>query len=117
MTRTTAFFDENGTTWMGRKMRQDTLTIRSIAWKQSHFLPDRKSTRHNSTLSLHDALPIYDQNNGLLRREWNDVDGEENETRYTYDSLDRVETVSFSSRSEEHTPQLHSFPTRRSSDL
>src|SRR5882672_2643517 len=87
---------------------------------------DRKSTRLNSshteiyTLSLHDALPIFSQ-----------------EPRLEFDLADegidltkaqRVDVRLFarsipSSRSEEHTSELqshrdlHSFPTRRSSDL
>src|SRR5579875_953786 len=87
---------------------------------------DRKSTRLNSshtviyTLSLHDALPISKQaaevdvlSNGKLRLGigvgWNPVE---------YDAPALVEI-----RSEEHTSELqshsdlHSFPTRRSSDL
>src|SRR5882672_10664648 len=87
---------------------------------------DRKSTRLNSshtviyTLSLHDALPIW-----LSRRR----------TRSTPARLpcmyaspcrlrsDRAERDQHGLRSEEHTSELqshsdlHSFPTRRSSDL
>src|SRR5476649_2434940 len=87
---------------------------------------DRKSTRLNSshtviyTLSLHDALPIYAgqlalhfgaNERGRFRRAGrggNDVDGR---------------AASAFPRSEEHTSELqshrdlHSFPTRRSSDL
>src|ERR671927_282603 len=87
---------------------------------------DRKSTRLNSshteiyTLSLHDALPIYDLVvvvTGLAERADDDlphhaaVVGDEDLHRDTY------------FRSEEHTSELqshrdlHSFPTRRSSDL
>src|SRR5476649_2291970 len=87
---------------------------------------DRKSTRLNSshtviyTLSLHDALPISEKVNGtighcvegmglrLIDLAGNDVPrGQEGEI----------------ARSEEHTSELqshrdlHSFPTRRSSDL
>src|SRR5476649_1182864 len=87
---------------------------------------DRKSTRLNSshteiyTLSLHDALPICYFDISLATREFSfgfifagtlkvPADGE-----YTF---------SVDSRSEEHTSELqshrdlHSFPTRRSSDL
>src|SRR5882672_8268858 len=96
-------------------------------WKiRSASARDRKSTRLNSshtviyTLSLHDALPIYarddverDQALGALvvavDRE-GDADAMEDQ-------------VGFGARSEEHTSELqshrdlHSFPTRRSSDL
>src|SRR5476649_1380568 len=88
--------------------------------------PDRKSTRLNSshteiyTLSLHDALPISGHaiiiggsmsgllSALLLRR-----------AGWTADIYERAEQA----RSEEHTSELqshrdlHSFPTRRSSDL
>src|SRR5882672_525930 len=87
---------------------------------------DRKSTRLNSshtviyTLSLHDALPIYVlpavdgdvgavDECGFLRAQINDQSG---------DFFRLAEP-----RSEEHTSELqshsdlHSFPTRRSSDL
>src|ERR687885_544465 len=88
--------------------------------------PDRKSTRLNSshtviyTLSLHDALPICWMKERIAfhpdeRRE----DLPDGSLRLTFpvgrDGLD--------ARSEEHTSELqshrdlHSFPTRRSSDL
>src|SRR5476649_236682 len=88
--------------------------------------PDRKSTRLNSshteiyTLSLHDALPIYQflfANHFLIQtRRWaarKDVAG----------FIERVKVRGDAARSEEHTSELqshrdlHSFPTRRSSDL
>src|SRR5476649_816413 len=89
-------------------------------------LPDRKSTRLNSshtviyTLSLHDALPIFGVNpfittlgtmvlvRGLV---------------YLITGGAPVGDDGMPSRSEEHTSELqshrdlHSFPTRRSSDL
>src|SRR5476649_521071 len=87
---------------------------------------DRKSTRLNSshteiyTLSLHDALPI-----SLLF-----VLGDIDATALIIDEFairaahrDRGLTNPESTRSEEHTSELqshrdlHSFPTRRSSDL
>src|SRR5476649_1627153 len=88
--------------------------------------PDRKSTRLNSshteiyTLSLHDALPIYKISGLRLRGERSrritvrgpGLDG-------AALGLPFVEAA----RSEEHTSELqshrdlHSFPTRRSSDL
>src|SRR5476649_2033772 len=87
---------------------------------------DRKSTRLNSshtviyTLSLHDALPISALNisaKELAKR-----------AHVSLPTIQRFEAVdgvppSRSSRSEEHTSELqshrdlHSFPTRRSSDL
>src|ERR687893_154786 len=88
--------------------------------------PDRKSTRLNSshteiyTLSLHDALPISASRS--LRMV--------NASRPGLDSRSSMDpaavgisNVSKLSRSEEHTSELqshrdlHSFPTRRSSDL
>src|SRR5476649_519947 len=87
---------------------------------------DRKSTRLNSshteiyTLSLHDALPISQR--ALAARH---VIGE---GRGLHDVDDgsarrRHRLLAFNGRSEEHTSELqshrdlHSFPTRRSSDL
>src|SRR5476649_1997176 len=96
-----------------------------FAWAE-HLFPDRKSTRLNSshtviyTLSLHDALPIS------LRLATQVVqhihqqlrDARFGRRRQTF-CLGRTPV----SRSEEHTSELqshrdlHSFPTRRSSDL
>src|ERR1035437_5464564 len=87
---------------------------------------DRKSTRLNSshaeiyTLSLHDALPIYKA-----------VEAAIPEGKVVYDAAKKawldyyrwLEDHEEEQRSEEHTSELqsrrdlHSFPTRRSSDL
>src|SRR5215204_1244923 len=94
------------------------------AW--SVYIGDRKSTRLNSshtviyTLSLHDALPISDvwrlrprEDRRQGRRGDRPQDGPQRP-----DGMERVHR-----RSEEHTSELqshrdlHSFPTRRSSDL
>src|SRR5476649_1447167 len=90
------------------------------------MLTDRKSTRLNSshteiyTLSLHDALPIWPapltQPRPLHRATRSSA-----VVRQTFDfnSL----SLTHADRSEEHTSELqshrdlHSFPTRRSSDL
>src|SRR5476649_1873795 len=88
--------------------------------------PDRKSTRLNSshteiyTLSLHDALPIYPKNNvsyGMVTQI----------PEYRVDNITALLNLPVTGgnapRSEEHTSELqshrdlHSFPTRRSSDL
>src|SRR5476649_293842 len=100
--------------------------LEHMVFKGTPTFPDRKSTRLNSshteiyTLSLHDALPIYGehyrprrQSARRLRRDW---DGPPTRTH----GLQRNADVP---RSEEHTSELqshrdlHSFPTRRSSDL
>src|SRR5476649_1102061 len=87
---------------------------------------DRKSTRLNSshtviyTLSLHDALPIYflvADARALVDGALNGVLGH----AFLFRLFDRGEQARV--RSEEHTSELqshsdlHSFPTRRSSDL
>src|SRR5215218_6161144 len=87
---------------------------------------DRKSTRLNSshteiyTLSLHDALPIF-----TVDPEWRRQLGAE-QVRTDHrpqDDGDREHERDHEARSEEHTSELqshrdlHSFPTRRSSDL
>src|ERR671926_229695 len=87
---------------------------------------DRKSTRLNSshteiyTLSLHDALPISDGVDEVLRaqqqRELAEVHLGDEDLVVAPEDVAEV-------RSEEHTSELqshrdlHSFPTRRSSDL
>src|SRR5471032_3015074 len=88
--------------------------------------PDRKSTRLNSshteiyTLSLHDALPILSAM--LCAQTTASSDDSANVS-----IIDRAHAQDWTSdidaRSEEHTSELqshrdlHSFPTRRSSDL
>src|SRR5476649_1994977 len=89
-------------------------------------MTDRKSTRLNSshteiyTLSLHDALPIS------ARREPEEhevLDSLRPEDHLQRVSRERAHAVLVDDRSEEHTSELqshrdlHSFPTRRSSDL
>src|SRR5476649_2174097 len=94
--------------------------------KSADFARDRKSTRLNSshteiyTLSLHDALPIWNaalagarQHVGLARKA-------RERLAVTHEN---GEVGRLRQRSEEHTSELqshrdlHSFPTRRSSDL
>src|ERR1044072_4054643 len=87
---------------------------------------DRKSTRLNSshteiyTLSLHDALPIYHSDRGDLTQrasQHRNSTTQRSRDPRCHGSLLRCV------RSEEHTSELqshrdlHSFPTRRSSDL
>src|SRR5882672_5429154 len=99
---------------------------RSTGRRSTPARRDRKSTRLNSshtviyTLSLHDALPILTPS--------------QRDTLHTTVTLNSVNTVDNAeiyrapfdpgtTRSEEHTSELqshsdlHSFPTRRSSDL
>src|SRR5476649_1856178 len=87
---------------------------------------DRKSTRLNSshtviyTLSLHDALPIYD--GGAAQKP---IPGGRPmpEVSLLISDCCKAFPSSIAFRSEEHTSELqshsdlHSFPTRRSSDL
>src|SRR5476649_979408 len=87
---------------------------------------DRKSTRLNSshtviyTLSLHDALPIYGQKTGQPRVAGPRTGGSCVVPR---PGTGKSSGRSRWPRSEEHTSELqshrdlHSFPTRRSSDL
>src|SRR5882672_2487120 len=87
---------------------------------------DRKSTRLNSshteiyTLSLHDALPIFDAVALPSHHRVGDV----NALDRLADQLPLLRVLELHLlRSEEHTSELqshrdlHSFPTRRSSDL
>src|SRR5882672_1118606 len=87
---------------------------------------DRKSTRLNSshtviyTLSLHDALPIYP---GLFGRMFPSLKAFSPAEPALQALADAMKDASPNDRSEEHTSELqshsdlHSFPTRRSSDL
>src|SRR5476649_2367305 len=93
---------------------------RQFGWR------DRKSTRLNSshteiyTLSLHDALPIF-----FVAAFSRDVLPDEFHRSGTVERVhgDQVFKTIRLERSEEHTSELqshrdlHSFPTRRSSDL
>src|SRR5882672_627340 len=107
--------------------RSGTSPVRSSTGRSAgSWTPDRKSTRLNSshtviyTLSLHDALPIY----GFAIARLTAPGGELGQIWHiprpvVYRSLSRL----LDARSEEHTSELqshrdlHSFPTRRSSDL
>src|SRR5476649_1142174 len=87
---------------------------------------DRKSTRLNSshtviyTLSLHDALPIYGAVGAALHLEVEEQGAIAGQDRQR---PQRAIFLEAAKRSEEHTSELqshrdlHSFPTRRSSDL
>src|ERR1044072_4240887 len=87
---------------------------------------DRKSTRLNSshteiyTLSLHDALPIYLGRQLGLAAEMSWL---EEMADWTVGASLVNGVAEIATRSEEHTSELqshrdlHSFPTRRSSDL
>src|SRR5476649_366818 len=89
-------------------------------------MEDRKSTRLNSshteiyTLSLHDALPISAGEAGRFL-----LNGSRNRGRTTWKGppFHFAADTTPNGRSEEHTSELqshrdlHSFPTRRSSDL
>src|ERR1044072_8859961 len=100
--------------------------MKPTCWGKGRLAIDRKSTRLNSnhteiyTLSLHDALPIYAELVALLLRQAL-VRGPAavpvgNEAHV-------LGQGPLGHRSEEHTSELqshrdlHSFPTRRSSDL
>src|SRR5579875_3624810 len=90
------------------------------------YIADRKSTRLNSshtviyTLSLHDALPIWETFNYLLSQ---GADPKINKQEPFIHACLLNAYSPIHCRSEEHTSELqshsdlHSFPTRRSSDL
>src|SRR5476649_2460046 len=91
-----------------------------------NVVQDRKSTRLNSshtviyTLSLHDALPISPHHGAVISHP-----GPQSASGIGHLStrLVRADDAERGARSEEHTSELqshrdlHSFPTRRSSDL
>src|SRR5476649_132801 len=100
--------------------------VHSVRRRSGDRRPDRKSTRLNSshteiyTLSLHDALPISARSSGRLctatrKRALSSFRGAS--------SLCTATVRRSAARSEEHTSELqshrdlHSFPTRCSSDL
>src|SRR5476649_2102472 len=90
------------------------------------WLPDRKSTRLNSshtviyTLSLHDALPILNDSQVMY---WEPAKYVAKLRTLKQGSEPLLFKCNMAARSEEHTSELqshrdlHSFPTRRSSDL
>src|SRR5882672_4017101 len=93
---------------------------------QADRQPDRKSTRLNSshtviyTLSLHDALPILkDKVNNAVSGNSSSSSSNQGESP----DINAGNSSGSPTRSEEHTSELqshsdlHSFPTRRSSDL
>src|SRR5262252_1725444 len=103
--------------------------MRMFAWtatRPSLYRTDRKSTRLNYshtviyTLSLHDALPIYAV---VAQKRSEEQPAPADEGGDADVCLDGDEAVPVPHRSEEHTSELqshrdlHSFPTRRSSDL
>src|SRR5476649_917578 len=98
----------------------------SARWCVGSDTIDRKSTRLNSshtvifTLSLHDALPIFISNTEMtMPRFW----GSSRRIRMDGEDVGSLVRWIGHDRSEEHTSELqshsdlHSFPTRRSSDL
>src|SRR5471032_1694709 len=94
--------------------------------RNSSTSSDRKSTRLNSshitiyTLSLHDALPICSYRLLRIQRE---VQRLMKDHRLVHQNVELAKKLVHVLRSEEHTSELqshhdlHSFPTRRSSDL
>src|ERR1035441_10230430 len=80
-------------------------------------LSDRKSTRLNSSHSLHDALPIYQIRGTVILLQNIAIDDLRGffQTELA-DALQALPAQIFV-RSEEHTSELQSLPTRRSSDL
>src|SRR5476649_1876965 len=108
------------------KVRRERMGHIELASPTAHIWLDRKSTRLNSshteiyTLSLHDALPISRRGMREVRRRGDSVEGAARaHGPHRAGEPDRPHLV----RSEEHTSELqshrdlHSFPTRRSSDL
>src|ERR1039458_5138345 len=84
---------------------------------ERRFGLDRKSTRLNSSHSLHDALPISE-----LLRQIAPTDRTHVFTLTGVYNLPDIKSESpfgkaIRTRSEEHTSELQSLPTRRSSDL
>lgn len=92
--------DENfHTTTYHRDYRRRVKRIDYSGGSSETFVYDNYALNGNNQVTHH-WLPsqglkryIYD-GRGRLEREWNDVDGEANAIIYTYDSLDRVETIS-----------------------
>src|ERR1039458_357398 len=90
------------------KKKQKTITVKEV---------DRKSTRLNSSHSLHDALPISNRaTSGLPHHGLREIPVPERKARAR--SQEKTEDhYGQRSRSEEHTSELQSLPTRCSSDL
>src|ERR1035438_1455394 len=90
---------------------------RSSSATSTPAFPDRKSTRLNSSHSLHDALPIYEFWFGAT------LPGGIFSGRSSPEDIAKWKEIFISHfnagvpRSEEHTSELQSLPPRRSSDL
>src|SRR5882672_2750334 len=109
---------------LGRRRRR--LLLLSRALGVAELARDRKSTRLNSshteiyTLSLHDALPISSRARGRAPAS---PSSSRAAPAPAAPPLARAGRCRVGTRSEEHTSELqshrdlHSFPTRRSSDL
>src|ERR1035438_9812387 len=83
----------------------------------SRLVRDRKSTRLNSSHSLHDALPIWHTHHSN-RSLASEVPATPTPSGPLNDGLPhRLPNHPPCPRSEEHTSELQSLPTRRSSDL
>src|ERR1044072_6841807 len=118
----------NGSLTLGNSWRNDAL-LGAYPGNRHIFAPsrpDRESTRPNSThteiytLSLHDALPISDNNRKRKPHARQQLAKRCAARRVSWEP---THFRAFSTRSGEHTSELHShrdlhsFPTRRSSDL
>src|ERR1035438_8330961 len=79
--------------------------------------PDRKSTRLNSSHSLHDALPILVCPTNLAKPSAGKPSASRVAATFISGPFTKTYEPFCSSRSEEHTSELQSLPTRRSSDL
>src|SRR5215218_8421829 len=120
-----AFCSANSQPWQRLRLIPIALSFWS-SWRRASAASDRKSTRLNSShtviyiLSLHDALPICPKR--ILFGQFAAV-AKAAAHPYRLELLEQLAQGERSVRSEEHTSELqshsdlHSFPTRRSSDL
>src|ERR1035441_1554579 len=87
----------------------------STTWQS--WKTDRKSTRLNSSHSLRDALPIYGIRTRLVLRVAASAPVVPARDALARSDKHQHHLAILENRSEEHTSELQSLPTRRSSDL
>src|ERR1035441_5559607 len=78
---------------------------------------DRKSTRLNSSHSLHDVLPISPDGARILGQTLMRIKRQRAAREHAQQNRSGHDSCCHPCRSEEHTSELQSLPTRRSSDL
>src|ERR1039458_3762277 len=110
-TNTLGWMRRSSARWPGSKACRRAPIARCVSTS------DRKSTRLNSSHSLHDALPICVWIELPDQYAWMDAEKQRTVARLEGVPEGAYRALRFHVRSEEHTSELQSLPPRRSSDL